>query len=461
MGVPARQVGCKVVAFDRPGWGLASPPCKNDLEENQLPNPYKFETQVDLLLSYCLEMGFSLVVLVGHDDGARESRNPKHIVRDVLDTVTRLIEHSMTADFIDEVVHETTIAAADAVQENPKPQSNQHSDDRQEAPQVADGYKEEVAQDEKDADRRVPRQRKAKRGTGQVIMDYDQMIISGPTYQSRIQGASDLVPGRGRKKKHIKPMPNMKIAHLMKLPPVGITYGLSGYRSKEIYNPAPLMNLWIKYSQLQPPRDSPLVIQTLLLTARLTSPPRPSSSSAPPPRPVFDQELSDFVCDCTQVLASFILSSSMLTYLSASCVMYMDMKPAEEFYIGFGSQPKPVSLEKKVSMEKYMDNPDNFEFPGAEATMMVTLGNSGTFGGNERSIPSSGFGNCFLPVELEVQRASKRSSSKKFFSSSIQSGSGLAPVAEDIPWDLPEPSFKLKRLSESSPTNDPGILLAR
>ncbi|KAF6162795.1 hypothetical protein GIB67_029064 [Kingdonia uniflora] len=154
---------------------------------------------------------------------------------------------------------------------------------------------------------------------------------------------------------------------------------------------------------------------------------------------MFDQELPDFVSDCTQVLASFILSSSMLTYLSASCIMYMDMKPAKEFHTGVGSQLKPVSVEKQVSMEKHMANPDNFEFPVTEAAMMVTPGKLGTFGGNERSIPNSGFGNGFLPVELEVQGASGRSNSKRLFSSSIQSGSGLTSVAEDIPWDLPEP----------------------
>ncbi|KAF6168405.1 hypothetical protein GIB67_004957 [Kingdonia uniflora] len=116
------------------------------------------------------------------------------------------------------------------------------------------------------------------------------------------------------------------------------------------------------------------------------------------------------------------------------------MNPAEEFHTGVGSQSKPVSIEKQVSKEKHMANPDNFKFPVTEATMMVMPGNSGTFGGNERSIPSSGFGNGFLPVELEVQQALGRS--------------GLASVAEDIPWDLPEPSFKLRRLSESSPTHD-------
>ncbi|XP_057460136.1 uncharacterized protein LOC130750571 [Actinidia eriantha] len=69
MGVLARQVGCTVAAFDRPGWGLTSRPRQKDWEENLLPNPYKLESQVDLLLSFCAEMGFSSVILVGHDDG--------------------------------------------------------------------------------------------------------------------------------------------------------------------------------------------------------------------------------------------------------------------------------------------------------------------------------------------------------------------------------------------------------
>ncbi|KAL4387846.1 hypothetical protein GQ457_09G007740 [Hibiscus cannabinus] len=69
MEVLARQVGCSVAAFDRPGWGLTSRPSRTDWEGKELPNPYKLETQVDLLLSFCSEMGFSSVVLVGHDDG--------------------------------------------------------------------------------------------------------------------------------------------------------------------------------------------------------------------------------------------------------------------------------------------------------------------------------------------------------------------------------------------------------
>ncbi|KAL8465734.1 hypothetical protein ACS0TY_034998 [Phlomoides rotata] len=69
MGTLARQTGCAVAAFDRPGWGLTSRPRQKDWEENQLSNPYKIDNQVDLLLSFCLELGFSSVVLVGHDDG--------------------------------------------------------------------------------------------------------------------------------------------------------------------------------------------------------------------------------------------------------------------------------------------------------------------------------------------------------------------------------------------------------
>nr|DAD44824.1 TPA_asm: hypothetical protein HUJ06_003054 [Nelumbo nucifera] len=89
MRVLAHKVGCTVAAFDRPGWGLTSRPRRKDWEEKQLPNPYKLDTQVDLLLSFCSEMGFSSVVLVGHDDGGllalkavqkvRKSTNSAHV----------------------------------------------------------------------------------------------------------------------------------------------------------------------------------------------------------------------------------------------------------------------------------------------------------------------------------------------------------------------------------------------
>ncbi|KAF6156001.1 hypothetical protein GIB67_007437 [Kingdonia uniflora] len=108
MGVLVRHVGCEVVAFDRPGWDLNFPPRKNDWKENQLPNPYKLKTQVDLLLSFCLLIGFSLVVLVGHDDGgllalmaaqqAWKSGNPKHVqIRGIVLIRVRLLREVVPA----------------------------------------------------------------------------------------------------------------------------------------------------------------------------------------------------------------------------------------------------------------------------------------------------------------------------------------------------------------------------
>lgn len=69
MGVLSRHGNCIVAAFDRPGWGLTSRPRREEWEANNLSNPYMLDTQVDMLLSFCKEMGLSSVVLVGHDDG--------------------------------------------------------------------------------------------------------------------------------------------------------------------------------------------------------------------------------------------------------------------------------------------------------------------------------------------------------------------------------------------------------
>ncbi|KAJ0865547.1 putative haloalkane dehalogenase [Helianthus annuus] len=69
MGELSRNVKCIVAAFDRPGWGLTSRTKRDEWESNNLPNPYMLDAQVDMLLSFCKEMGFSSVVLVGHDDG--------------------------------------------------------------------------------------------------------------------------------------------------------------------------------------------------------------------------------------------------------------------------------------------------------------------------------------------------------------------------------------------------------
>ncbi|KAF9617886.1 hypothetical protein IFM89_039105, partial [Coptis chinensis] len=55
MGVLARQFGCLVAAFDRPGWGLTSRPQRKDWEDSQMPNPYKLETQVVHTKSFLID----------------------------------------------------------------------------------------------------------------------------------------------------------------------------------------------------------------------------------------------------------------------------------------------------------------------------------------------------------------------------------------------------------------------
>lgn len=64
MGVLARQIGCTVAAFDRPGWGLASRLRQKDWEEKGSPNPYKLETQVILYLDLNDIRLFSEVLLL-------------------------------------------------------------------------------------------------------------------------------------------------------------------------------------------------------------------------------------------------------------------------------------------------------------------------------------------------------------------------------------------------------------
>lgn len=69
MGTVAREVGCMVVAFDRPGWGLTTRPRRTEWEPKGLPNPYELQTQVELLNAFCKELGLTSVILVGHSDG--------------------------------------------------------------------------------------------------------------------------------------------------------------------------------------------------------------------------------------------------------------------------------------------------------------------------------------------------------------------------------------------------------
>ncbi|AES99472.2 sister chromatid cohesion 1 protein, putative [Medicago truncatula] len=96
----------------------------------------------------------------------------------------------------------------------------------------------------------------AKRKRGKPIqMDYEQTMIPAPNYQNWLQNPADLVSRRGGMEKRHDIMSSTKIANLMEVPPVALNGGLLSRVNKDIYYPAPLLDLWIKSTQ--PPHNSP------------------------------------------------------------------------------------------------------------------------------------------------------------------------------------------------------------
>ncbi|XP_075668054.1 sister chromatid cohesion 1 protein 1 [Castanea sativa] len=265
-----------------------------------------------------------------------------------------------------------------------------------------------------DQERQVPVKRKARRPPASA-MDYEQTMIPGHIYQSWLQNASDIVSRRGRKRKHADIMSTMKIVNLMELPPVVLIGDLFINGAREVYYPPPLLELWMK--SIQPPHDS---------ASERTSPPmppEPSSSSAP------------------------------------ERVHFQDPKgfPFEDFHSGLGSESLGAPIEKlrrnivnndiptEILMEELRANLMNNGVRVGEANLMVTPGNSDEV----RSIPSSASGHGGLSHNSEVNSGRKRP-----YSSSRHSSGGLEPVAEENPWNHPDPNFKLSRLSEYGLTPD-------
>ncbi|KAM4104202.1 hypothetical protein ACJW30_06G139100 [Castanea mollissima] len=268
-----------------------------------------------------------------------------------------------------------------------------------------------------DQERQVPVKRKARRPPASA-MDYEQTMIPGHIYQSWLQNASDIVSRRGRKRKHADIMSTMKIVNLMELPPVVLIGDLFINGAREVYYPPPLLELWMK--SIQPPHDS---------ASERTSPPmppEPSSSSAP------------------------------------ERVHFQDPKgfPFEDFHSGVGSESLGAPIEKlrrnivnndiptEILMDELRANLMNNGVRVGEANLMVTPGNSDEV----RSIPSSASGHGGLSHNSEVN--SGRSNRKRPYSSSRHSSGGLEPVAEENPWNHPDPNFKLSRLSEYGLTPD-------
>ncbi|KAH7839187.1 hypothetical protein Vadar_000896 [Vaccinium darrowii] len=281
-----------------------------------------------------------------------------------------------------------------------------------------------ASQPQQDLQRQEPTRRKARKPAA-FAMDYEQTIIPGHIYQSWLQSASDIVSRKGRKRKRFNAMSTMKIGNLMDLPPTVLLCGLFGSGKREVHYPAPLLELWVRSTQ--PPHDSP---------SGKTSPPQPPEPSASSP-------------------------ADRARYNDSMGFLYEDM------HGGLGSQSFGVSIEKQrtnvnvneipteVLMEDLRNNFVNNGVRVNEANVMVTPGNSGD---EVRSIHSSGSGQGFQSHTSEGN--SGRSNKKRPYSSSRHSGSGLEPVAEENPWQHPDPNFKLARLSENGLTPE-NVLASR
>ncbi|EEF41480.1 cohesin subunit rad21, putative [Ricinus communis] len=272
-----------------------------------------------------------------------------------------------------------------------------------------------------DQQRKGPTKKRIKR-QATPAMDYEQTIIPGPTYQSWLQNASDIVSRRGRKRKARRDiMSKMKTANLMELPPLVLIDDLSANANGEIYYPAPLLELWMKSTQ--PPHDSP--------SARTSAPLPPEPSSSSP------LERGDYQ-DPTGY-------------------------PFEDFQSGIGSESlgaiekqRKTIINEVMPMETLMNELRsklvNNGSKTTEANLDITFCK---FTGDEvRSIPSSGSGHGMPSHQSEVHSARKRP-----YSGSRHSGSSLEPVEEENSWQFPDPNFKLARLSEKDLTPDQELLV--
>ncbi|GAX85063.1 hypothetical protein CEUSTIGMA_g12483.t1 [Chlamydomonas eustigma] len=64
----ALQCQCRVVAFDRPAFGLTSRPLINHDQRTSSSNPYSMGAQAELMLQLCSQLGLRKVLLLAHGD---------------------------------------------------------------------------------------------------------------------------------------------------------------------------------------------------------------------------------------------------------------------------------------------------------------------------------------------------------------------------------------------------------
>ncbi|CAA0834425.1 Sister chromatid cohesion 1 protein 1 [Striga hermonthica] len=276
--------------------------------------------------------------------------------------------------------------------------------------------------------------RRGKRPATAHVMDYDQTIIPGQIYQTWLQNSADIVTRRGQKRK--EPMDSlsmMKISTLMDLPSIVLVEKLVTNRNRHIHYPIPLLEMWMRCTQ--PPHDSP--------SGRTShpQPPEPSSSS-PPERMHFMEKMGDPFEDFTSRVDS--LSTRISIEKQRATGNINEMIPPEVFI---------EELRNNLKVNGFEANEAN-GMSGSKVNLMATPANSGD---EIRSIPSSGSGHGFLPHNSEVN--SGRSSKKRPFSASKNSGNGLEPVAEDLPWQHSDPNFKLAKLSEKEFTHNHDLLV--
>ncbi|CAK7325907.1 unnamed protein product [Dovyalis caffra] len=217
---------------------------------------------------------------------------------------------------------------------------------------------------------------------------------------------------------HMDIMSTMKISNLMELPPTVLIDNLSSNANREIYYPAPLLELWTRSTQ--PLHDAPSERTSVPL------PPKPSISS-PPDRVHYQDPVGD-------------------TF--------------DDLHSGVGSQSLGTSIEKlrtnvvndetsmDILMEELKANLRNNGVRMTEANL-ATPRNSGDA---VRFISSSGsrIGIPLHNLDFNLGRSNKKGP----HSSSRHSGSSLERVAEEDPWQFADPNFELSRLSESGPTPD-------
>ncbi|THU67920.1 hypothetical protein C4D60_Mb05t29800 [Musa balbisiana] len=271
---------------------------------------------------------------------------------------------------------------------------NDHQDSAVENHQTEE--KEEQRANAEDVQRQQPVKRKAHRKPSHRIMDDRQLMIPGNIYQLWLQDTSDIVSKRGRTVmqclRSVNPIRSTKISNLMDLPPVALISGLEMFPAK-VHYPAPLMELWRKCTEvnISPSGDKSPVAQ--------------------------QQEVTETV------------------------------KLLEEVQGEIGSN----SLD--VSIEKLRANLENLDFQGFDDAFsidhFVTPGSSGQ---SSKSMPSSGSGHAFMPLEPEIQLPSVRSKRKQH--SSSKSFRNLDPVEEELPLQQDVRGSKIRRLSETSPSPD-------